>query len=271
MNLKYVRGHQGGYLKSTDSFTYNRNSEDSLQIQTPQLEYGVTSTLADDPSNLFQSNGNTISLDLGITLETSKGKLGFSILDIGTLTLSNAEVYTLQSTQSLSLNTATLIDNVDGREILNELDNQISDQLDRITTIRSGDAFSIGLPTRIHVDFTYPLKDKISIGGAIDHRLPIFSNSLEAENVMTIFPKYETKWFMITSPISFYEYEKLRIGLAARLGVLTIGTDHLPSLFVKSDFRGSSLYASLKIFPFGNGTKSASRSRGKNVDCPEVQ
>ena len=94
---------------------------------------------------------------------------------------------------------------------------------------------------------------------------------VEAENVVSVFPRYESKWFMFSLPISIYEYESVRVGTAMRIGFLTVGSDHLLSLFGKSDFRGSSFYAALKIIPFGKRGQSKSSERNRNIDCPVVK
>ncbi|MDG2448646.1 MAG: DUF5723 family protein [Saprospiraceae bacterium] len=263
INIKYNRAHQGANLKSFDEFSYNRLSSDSLIVFQPQFEFGITSITADDPSPSLAANGSGIGVDIGVSKTLSLGTINFSILDIGSVKVKNAEVYTLQSSQDLSIDTDAIQNAGSIRNQIIEIDQQISSQLDRIQTIQSGSQFSIGLPTRIHLDFTYDFKKNRSVLLSIDQRVPIFSNSLEAENVVTIAPRYENKWWMLTTPISIYEYSKIRVGLAARIGLLTIGTDHLASLIGKSDFRGSSIYAGVRLFPFWKVNR-----RNNNVNCP---
>lgn len=270
INIKYNRAHQGVFAKSFDEFSYDRISNDSLILYQPQFEFGITSVSADDPSLNLSNNGSGFSTDFGISTSLPKGLLNFSILDIGVVSVKNGEVYTLQSSQDLLIDTDAITNATNLRDQINEIDEQVSNQLDRITTIQSGNQFNIGLPTRIHLDYTYDFRNDRSILVSVDQRIPLFSNSLEAENVITLAPRYENKWWMITTPISIYEYSKIRVGLAARMGFLTIGTDHIASLIGKSDFRGSSFYAGLKFFPFWNTyNKNSSKSnRGSNVICP---
>ena len=108
----------------------------------------------------------------------------------------------------------------------------------------------------------------LSVGIAWDQRISIKSIMAQAENAVTLIPKYEKKWLMFSLPITLYEYQKLRVGMAAKIGFLTLGSDHLLSLVGKSDFRGSSLYAGIKIFPFGDGGSRKSKGQGKGVICP---
>jgi hypothetical protein len=69
----------------------------------------------------------------------------------------------------------------------------------------------------------------------------------------------------VATPLILSNYETVRMGFSARLGILTIGSDDLFSLFGKNDFNGSSVYAALKINPFGNS------KNGKNVKCPKIK
>ena len=96
---------------------------------------------------------------------------------------------------------------------------------------------------------------------------------------MVVSPRYETRWFGASIPVSLYNWEKVNYGLALRLGFLSLGTDNLGSMIENKDFSGSDFYVALKINPFQwggdddnkgwiNRWKSGNKKKGK-VRCFE--
>ncbi len=90
-------------------------------------------------------------------------------------------------------------------------------------------------------------------------------------------PRFESRWIDVSLPFSVYEWEEFRVGLAARLAFLTIGTDDLGSILQRSDFNGSDLYFAIKLHPFkliGGNNRRPGRSGGRNkggVRCYEFR
>ena len=64
---------------------------------------------------------------------------------------------------------------------------------------------------------------------------------------MAIIPRYETKYFELSVPISLYDYNYPRVGIAARFYFITIGTERLGTYLGLSDMNGMDIYASIKI------------------------
>ncbi len=270
INAKYLNGHQGAFVRNLGDLNYTRFTVDSLIVQSPDLELGFTNSMIEDQSRPLQSNGRGFAFDLGASYKMEKGVVNVSILDIGAIKFNNAELYRAVSNETLTFDLDPIRNGSDLRTIIEEIDGQTSENLN-VPTVLAGDQITIGMPTRFHADFNYLYKDNIFIGVSIDQRIPLRKLSVEAENVLTIFPRYEKKWWMVSLPISVYEYERVRIGAAFRIAFLTIGSDHVPSLFGRSNFRGSSIYAAIKVSPFWNRNsgKFGSIGRGKDVDCPE--
>ena len=268
VNAKFLNGHQGGFIQNLDNLTYTRLNRDSLRVSGPELEMGFTNSMIDDQSSPLQSNGKGIALDLGISYKLPKGVLNISILDIGIIRFKNAEVYRIESGEIMHFDLEPFRDATDLRTLINLIDSQASENLN-VPTILVDDQITIGMPTRLHADFNYTYRENIFLGVSIDQRIPLKRIAVEAENVLTLFPRYEKKWFMASLPISIYEYERIRVGAAFRFGFLTIGSDHLFSLLGKSNFRGSSLYGAIKLTPFWS-KKSKTRGAGRNgVECPQ--
>ncbi len=70
---------------------------------------------------------------------------------------------------------------------------------------------------------------------------------------LALIPRYETKNLEFSVPISLYEYKYLRIGLAARVGFFSIGTEKLGTYLGLGDITGLDFYASVR-FNFGKGS-----------------
>ena len=84
--------------------------------------------------------------------------------------------------------------------------------------------------------------------------------------MMYFAPRFEHRWFGASLPVVIYNYEKFRLGVAVRLAYLTIGTDHLVSLFKSNEFTGTSFYVALKFNPFNiNWERSGGGSGNRNI------
>ena len=260
VNLKILRANEGGYINSKETTAYEFIDSVIIINSAPNVEMALTNSTIN--ANTYRStiNGSGIGLDIGVAYNTDFLSAGISLNDIGVLRYkTNVEIYSREI-----LSTLTDVRTQDYRSFEN-----LRDLLDRFQNFQgiSPDnfgVFSVGLPTRLTLYGDYLYDDKISISGVINQRLPIFANSLAANNSLVITPRYETDVWSYYLPITILEYSSFRIGSAFRIGPLTIGTDHLSSVFLNTDFNGSDLYFNLKIYPFNStGTKG-----GKDVLCP---
>ena len=70
---------------------------------------------------------------------------------------------------------------------------------------------------------------------------------VERNNILAITPRFEGRWFELHLPLILYNDTDPHVGLSARFGVLTIGTDNLFSLVGKQKFTGTDAYLALRI------------------------
>ena len=267
VNVKFLNGHQGTYARNTEDLSYQRIGTDTVIISNGQAELGLTNSMIEDQSRPFHSNGTGFAFDLGVSYQLPEGILNISVLDIGGIKFNNDEFYRANSNGDISIDVSSIREASNLRNAIDALDQELSEALN-VNSIAAGNEFKIGMPTRLHVDYAHEIDEKLSVGIAWDQRMPLKTIMAQAENAVTLIPKYEKKWLMFSLPITLYEYQKLRVGMTAKIGFLTVGSDHLLSLVGKSDFRGSSLYAAIKIFPFGDGAGRKSKGNGKGVICP---
>jgi hypothetical protein len=66
-------------------------------------------------------------------------------------------------------------------------------------------------------------------------------------------PRFEHRWFSASLPVSLNNWQSVRVGFAARLGFLILGTDDFGGLFGQGNYNGTDFYIALKINPFNIG------------------
>ena len=262
VNIKTLRASEGGYIESREDLTYQ--FIDSVIITEGRLDYDLafTNQAINDGFSPLASNGSGIGIDVGFSYNTPLWSLGGAIHDIGVIQFkTNVESYTPEVFFGVEeIRTQNLRDFSDVSSFLLNIQEELDIEPDFFSV------FSIGLPTRLTLQGEYYYNADITIAAQLNQRLPVFENSLKSLNSLVVTPSIKKGTVTAYLPISIIEFSRLRMGTAFRVGPLTIGSDHLTSVFFNHDFRGSDVYARLSITPFGRG-KSKKR-RGKDVACP---
>ncbi|MFK5856067.1 MAG: DUF5723 family protein, partial [Bacteroidota bacterium] len=171
-------------------------------------------------------------------------RIGVSILDIGRVKYStNAQLHSFDDVSQYWSSIDTLEFNN-----INSLMGQISETFygDPTASLRSN-TIKIGLPTALSVQVDFSFQNNLYLGGMWIHPIRINMNSLRRPAQLAVVPRYETKYFELSVPISVYEYKYPRVGLAARLYFVTIGTERLGTYLGMADLNGLDIYASIKI------------------------
>ncbi len=260
INVKYLQGHEGYYLNSPNNIDFTKTSDEQLVINSAVSTLAYTSGLG-DISELSRSNrGAGWSLDVGYSQLFERSRLGISLLDLGRISFnSNAEMHRIVINEPVSLAIADIVNSNNLNGLISLVDQSIGD-----TTLISND-FSVGTPARIIVNYDYQLARNIYVNSSLSQSVTSAENAIRSENNVSISPRFESRWFTVAVPVVINNYESVHVGFATRLGVLTIGSDHVMSLFGNSEFNGSSIFAAVKINPWGQG------NRGRGVNCPKVK
>jgi hypothetical protein len=113
--------------------------------------------------------------------------------------------------------------------------------------------YRVGLPSNVVVNVDYKLMPNIYIGGILIQNIAnlVSKYAQPAPSVFAILPRFETKYFDASLPISLNnQYQNLQVGLGLRMGPLIIGTDHLTSFLNIGKQKGAGFYlgASVPIF-----------------------
>lgn len=110
-------------------------------------------------------------------------------------------------------------------------------------------AFNSALPTSLQLNVDVLVRPHLYLNVAWVQNLKHHQRiGMAAQSVLAIVPRYETKWAEISVPIALInQYSRLSVGLAARLGVLSLGTDHLGGLLNLGNPRGINAYVGLHV------------------------
>ncbi len=275
-SLKFLNGYEAVFLNSNKTFGLTQLSNDSISINAPDLEYGLTLSNADGEGFNLSRNGGGIAFDLGAVFtidgydDSYKWKFGAALLDIGRINFNrNAQQHRVDTDAVFELSS-------DDYRRLDEVD----EVLELFSTQSLGDSllslqqnnFSIWLPGALSLQADYMIMDNFYVNATLIQRLPYRQNAVRRGNLMAIAPRFEHRWFGAMIPVSFFNYNRFRVGASFRLAFLTIGTENLTSFIGRSNFTGSDIYFAIKVNPFeigfGSGGGWGGR-KGKRVKCYE--
>jgi hypothetical protein len=259
----YLVGREADYILLNDSTIKLRNMDATIGYSLP-LNY-TSNEYPEGP--LFKGGG--VAVDLGFSYTRTKMghqnrriselcrqaypdylyKLGVSIIDLGILSFGK------NAREHEYINVSALWE---------EIDTLSFDNLDQIARLASekfyGDPeasltanrISIFTPAALSVQFDYQVIPDWYVYTAVVLPITLSPKNIQRPTQIAVVPRYESRLFEFSMPISLYEMRYPRIGLAARIGFLTLGTDKLGGFLPLSDFTGMDFYFSLKFnFPKG--------------------
>ena len=250
-----------GYSSNLDRFE-QFDGTDNLSLPNgvgfrPALDFGVTferRAFRQDPS---VESGTR--LDPEITYEF---KVSASITDIGVMKFNYG---------SASFDAPSLLPNLGFININQKLGSpdsfqQFRDSLATVSNVQAQTGtYTVSLPTALNLNYDYNIGNYYYINAnavvdltklmPADHRLNYLSN-------ITITPRWEKGLKGFYMPIHFNQIGDFHIGLAARLGALSLGTQNINSLFSPEPTAGSFFFSlniselkanSKKPYCFGTG------------------
>lgn len=111
--------------------------------------------------------------------------------------------------------------------------------------------YTVGLATAVGVQADFWIIDRLYLHASAVQRLPLFGDyQLTRLNQWSVAPRYESPWVEFGLPVSLYEYRHMQLGIWARVGPLTFGTDRLGELLGFRRLMGADAYVSLNLLPF---------------------
>jgi hypothetical protein len=274
-------GYAGVYLSGGDT-RYIVYNDDILNVENLEGEFGMSLPVdySKDDINLFSpvTRGNGWGMDIGFSwqyrdkpyqkkipnncykkrFEDYRFKVGVSLLDIGWIRFSkNAErhVYDNVSNNWIDVNQ---LDYYNIQEAVKDASEMFYGDPD--ASLR-GTSFRIYLPATASVQVDYHIKDWWFINSTVVIPTIYASPMIERPVVMSLTPRFESRFLEVNLPMVLYDFRYPRIGLSLRVDGFTIGTDNLKCFTSTTDFTGADIYVSYRVMLRNDG-KNPYTSRG---------
>ena len=279
VNLRYLQGYEAFYFRNDRTAGYIKEGGSVVTFGSPQVSFGFTKSNLDYNNISFEKNGSGWATDIGATLtfdEDDEGynfKIGASFTDFGYINFNkNTENHRVSLDTQVNIDGDAYDNLSEGEEVEQATAIFSSQVLGSPTASFQDDRFRAVLPAAFSVQADYRVMPGFFVNGTLIQRMPFSGIIPKRSNLFAVTPRFEHRWFSASLPLVLYNWQDFRVGLAARLGYLIIGSDNLGSWVGKKDFTGTDIYAGLKInfseINFGGGKSgSRKRRRGPKVKC----
>ena len=191
------------------------------------------------------SNHRAFSRQSGCEAPEYRYKIGFSILDLGSMEFDRqVEFYQIDG---LSLDPGNYNEDLPGST--EELDSLVNAEIGSHITEQG--TFSMSLPTAISLQFDWNIGHNFYTSASWVQGFGRKNKlGVQRAGVVNVTPRFESRRFEVALPITLYQYKYPRMGLAFRFNNVVIGTDRLGPLLFNPDVYGMDLYVSLKYTIF---------------------
>lgn len=264
ITLNFLAGFYGLYLKS-DNINYSVPNTNQLIVTNMNAEYGHATPIDGDnfAQDILKIRGFGGSATAGLTYINSMNisaydcyaqsenkkkynyRIGFSLIDFGYIKFGSKE-----TRKNVFTNVSTNWQYIDSTRFLNwyHMDTVLSNRFyGNPFSARAGKSFSIFLPSSASLQFDYNFRPKYYINATIIQALPLSDYSVVRSSQVSLTLRYETRKWEIDVPLTYFEYDKLHLGLAIRYGVLVLGTDRLGTLIGAWDASSIDFFFGIKI------------------------
>jgi hypothetical protein len=253
-NFKFLGGLEGAYFKSERTLNFTKFPDNDFASDLGELRFGYTSSNLDPGNFSLQLNGGGFGLDLGFVYviegydDVPEWRFGAAITDLGSVTFRENANPQVVLTDSIIYVDSEAYEFFNGLGDLPQVVKQFSEQALQDSLLSSaGTQFQLWTPTTLNLSADYAVSEMFFVNATLIQRLPFGDLQVPADNILALVPRMEHKWFEFSMPIIIYNYDRVRLGLAARLGVLTVGSDNIFSLVGQSDVSGMDFYVGLKV------------------------
>ncbi|KAA3632520.1 MAG: hypothetical protein DWQ02_14625 [Bacteroidetes bacterium] len=269
--LKYLNGYEGAFLYSDRDFLLTKLPGDTLSGNSVSFNYGYTSSNLDMETVSLQKNGSGVGIDLGFVY-TAKDygdgylwKIGVSLLDVGKVTFNQNAKEHLTTSDDLVVLATEGFQNIENLEDFESKLGLFSDQVlgDSSLSYLDGE-FSMWLPSAISVQADYQFTQNVFVNATFVQGIPLGGVGVRRGSLLGITPRFEHRWFGAALPLSIYNWQDARLGLAARVAFFSVGTSNLGSVFGRNTFTGTDIYFAVKLNPFDLNLGGGSRGGNKN-------
>ncbi len=108
-------------------------------------------------------------------------------------------------------------------------------------------SFFMSLPTTLSVQYDYHFPGNFYLGAYWQQPLRFRLRTVRQSPVLAVIPRYETRIFGVSLPVTLYNYEKIRLGASVRIYSVTVGTEKLGTFLGIGDLTGMDFYFSIRF------------------------
>jgi len=277
--LNFLLGMSGVYLNSS-MFDYTFVDESLLLIRGEDISYGHAIPYREE-KNYLHPRGMGASINLGIQhfynyiaqaykpgmsgvkLKKYDVRLGLSLMDIGFIHFS-------ENARKFELNNSTAqwpgFDTTKFKDVAS-IDSAFSYHLyNDATKSQAGNGFTMILPAAISGQADWSITPKFYLNLTVIQNIQIFDKSVIRPSQVALTPRFETRRVEVSLPLSLYQYNFFRAGLAFRYKWFVLGTDNLgwwPGLY---EMNGLDFYFGFKYT--SDIYDNIRFKKGKGGHCP---
>ena len=264
ISLNYLQGVAAAYAKNVH-LTYNIADTANIAFTNTSVDYGRTDfdtyRKINNYGNLNQGHG--FGTDIGVTyVHTRDGadyRIGLSLLDAGSINFNrNSATYHLQADNANFMNWHQ--SKFSGNTQLDQTLSAVFYEGDSARSL-TGNHFKMALPTALSLQADWNVCRSFFLNTTIIQGFGHGNgNGVTRPDIYSITPRYETKWFEFSVPVSllYYHYWQPRVGFAVRLGYLFFGGDAPGALLKLNDLQSADVYAGVHFFLTKKQTSSHS-------------
>ena len=276
ITVKRLLGYAGAGIR-LDSWTYKILDNSAIETQEFAGEYGFN-----DPTTAY-INGTGWGADIGFTHKVRHKhsedyvphspctdgdylyRFGVSLIDVGRIKFKEPFY-----TNTFSQNQSTMWENYQSTQAydINGVDSLINNNFQLVKDNSHLTKYTMLLPTAISAQADFNLISNFYLYGAITYGVPWLNQlGVQRSGYLGVAPRWETKRFEASLPVSLYQFKKPQAGICLRLNSVIIGSDDIMSILFKKKIYGADFYFSLKytIFKHWKCGERAKRIAPKNT------
>ncbi|QQR95965.1 MAG: hypothetical protein IPJ93_04550 [Bacteroidota bacterium] len=249
-----------GFYAQNDHMQYRFDDESMLHVPDLQAEYGYA-VPQDGKSDSLKVRGKGFSTTWGVQyihglnpeaynvyasrlkFKKYKYKIGMSLVDAGSILFA-------KDTRTVKFDN----NNIDwsgfdttGVESISQLGELIRSKVfDDSTSGYVATKYRAKLPAAISIQFDYCLTHFLYLNTSIIQPVTSKSTAIRRPAQLSFTPRLETWRYEISFPLTWYEYDQVRLGTCLRLGQVVIGSDYLTSMLGLSKFNGFDFFVGIK-------------------------
>ena len=264
--IKYLFGVAGAYVATRN---LNFSVPDSKTLDVHNYNGNIGFALPVDYDNYNKSNfdpifkGHGLGLDVGFLYTrlktfTNAGekrlcakpyadyvyKFGISIMDIGGIKFKHHTQVHQFDNRAANWQEFDTVRNVSINNTMRMLSDVFYSSPNASLTDTS---MFLSLPTTLSIQYDYHFEGNFYLGAYWQQPLRFRLKSIRQPPILAVIPRYETRVFGASLPVSVYNYEKIRIGASLRFYSLTIGTEKLGTFLGIGNLTGMDLYFSVRF------------------------